>query len=108
MDSESNAELFSILGIGDPIVDIISEIDSKTVKENGLKIESVYHGTAGLSSKNISVFINNALMQYGSVITDYIPKEYIEKYDFLNKKTALNIVHNPSTYEKLKQATETK
>ena len=71
----------------------------------GTKIESVYHGTAGLSSKNVAVFINNALMQYGSVITDYIPKEYIEKYDFLNKKTALNIVHNPSTYEKLKQAT---
>lgn len=72
---------------------------------SGTKIESVYHGTAGLSSKNISVFINNALMQYGSVITDYIPKSLIEKYDFLNKKTALNIVHNPSTYDKLKEAT---
>ena len=71
----------------------------------GAKIESVYHGTAGLSSKNVATFINNALMQYGSVITDYIPKEYIEKYDFLNKKTALNIVHNPSTMEKLKKAT---
>ena len=71
----------------------------------GAKIESVYHGTAGLSSKNVAVFINNALMQYGNVITDYIPKSIIEKYDFLNKKTALNIVHNPSTMEKLKQAT---
>ena len=71
----------------------------------GAKIESVYHGTAGLSSKNVATFINNALMQYGSVITDYIPKEYIEKYDFINKKTALNIVHNPSTMEKLKKAT---
>lgn len=70
----------------------------------GAKIESVYHGTAGLSSKNVAVFINNALMQYGSVITDYIPKNIIEKYDFLNKKTALNIVHNPSTMDKLKQA----
>ena len=71
----------------------------------GTKIESVYHGTAGLSSKNVAVFINNALMQYGNDITDYIPKNIIEKYDFLNKKTALNIVHNPSTYDKLKQAT---
>ena len=71
----------------------------------GAKIESVYHGTAGLTSKNIAVFINNALMQYGNVITDYIPKNLIEKYDFLNKKTALNIVHNPSTYDKLKEAT---
>ncbi len=71
----------------------------------GTKIESVYHGTAGLTSKNVAVFINNALMQYGNDITDYIPKNIIEKYDFLNKKTALNIVHNPSTYDKLKQAT---
>ena len=71
----------------------------------GAKIESVYHGTAGLTSKNIAVFINNALMQYGNDITDYIPKNIIEKYNFLNKKTALNIVHNPSTYDKLKEAT---
>ena len=70
----------------------------------GEKIESVYHGTAGLSSKNVSTFINNALMEYGNEITDYLPEDIIEKYDFLNKKTALNIVHNPSTKEKLELA----
>ena len=72
----------------------------------GEKIESVYHGTAGLSSKNVAVFINNALMQYGSIIIDYIPKGFIEKYNFLNKKTALNIVHNPSTMDKLNEASK--
>ena len=71
----------------------------------GEKIESVYHGTAGLSSKNVAAFINNALMQYGNDIKDYIPKDKLEKYKFLNKKTALNIVHNPSTMDKLKEAT---
>ncbi len=70
----------------------------------GEKIESVYHGTAGLSSKNIAAFINTALMQYGNEIADYLPKNIIERYNFLNKKTALNIVHNPSTVEKLKEA----
>ena len=70
----------------------------------GEKIESVYHGTSGLSSKNISTFINNALMEYGSAITDNLPNSIIEKYDFLNKKTALNIVHNPSTMDKLELA----
>lgn len=68
------------------------------------KIESVYHGTSGLTSKNISTYINNALMEYGNDIEDFIPKYIIEKYDFLNKKTSLNIVHNPSTKEKLKEA----
>lgn len=43
-------------------------------------------------------------MQFGNEITDFIPKSIIEKYNFLNKKTSLNIVHNPSTKEKLKEA----
>lgn len=72
--------------------------------QKGEKIESVYHGTAGLSSKTVASFINTALMQYGNEVTDYIPKSIINKYNFLNKKTALNIVHNPSTIEKLKEA----
>ncbi len=71
---------------------------------DGEKIESVYRGTSGLSSKTISTYINNALMEYGSIIEDYIPKYLVEKYSFLNKKTSLNIVHNPSTKEKLELA----
>lgn len=70
----------------------------------GEKIEAVYHGTVGLNSKAISGFINTALMEYGNELEDYIPKYLLEKYNFLNKKTALNIIHNPSTKEKLKEA----
>lgn len=70
----------------------------------GEKIEAVYHGTVGLNSKAISGFINTALMEYGNDLEDYIPKNLLEKYNFLNKKTALNIIHNPSTKEKLKEA----
>ena len=42
---------------------------------------------------------------YGKEIPDYIPKEYLEKYNFSNKKTSLNLIHNPSTEEKLKEVT---
>ena len=70
----------------------------------GEKIEPVYHGTVGLNSKSLSMFINNCLMDYGNDLEDFIPKYLIEKYNFLNKKTALNIVHNPPSYEKLKEA----
>lgn len=70
----------------------------------GEKIEAVYHGTVGLNSKAISGFINTALMEYGNELEDYIPKNLLEKYNFLNKKTALNIIHNPSTKEILKEA----
>ena len=67
------------------------------------KIEPVYHCTSGLTNKNLSSYINMALLFYGKDIDDNIPVEYQEKYNFLNKKTALNVIHNPSTNEKLKE-----
>lgn len=72
---------------------------------NKVKIEPVYHCTNGLTNKNVSTYINMALLMYGKEIIDYIPTEYQEKYNFVNKKTALNIIHNPSTSEKLKEIT---
>lgn len=68
------------------------------------KIEPVYHTTNGLTVKNLSAYINNALLKHGTDITDYIPKKYMDLYHFSNKKTALNIVHNPPSFEKLKEA----
>ena len=79
-----------------------SEIKMGTLT-NKIKIEPVYHCTSGLTNKNLSTYINMALLTYGREIPDYIPEEYIKKYNFLNKKTALNIIHNPSTEEKLKE-----
>lgn len=68
------------------------------------KIEPVYHTTNGLTVKNLSAYINNALLKHGMDITDHIPKKYMDLYHFSNKKTALNIVHNPPSFEKLKEA----
>ena len=57
-----------------------------------------------ISQKVLIGAINNALMAYGNSISDNIPHYLLDKYNFLNKKTALNIVHNPPSYEKLKEA----
>ena len=65
------------------------------------KIEPVYHLTSGITSKNLSTYINLGLIMYGREIQDYIPNYLQEKYNFVNKKTALNIVHNPSDLDKL-------
>ncbi|MBQ6477502.1 MAG: ATP-dependent DNA helicase RecG [Bacilli bacterium] len=72
---------------------------------NKAKIEPVYHSTSGLTSKSLSTYINMALLEFGSEVIDYIPGYLKDKYNFLNKKTSLNIVHNPSTMEKLKDVT---
>ena len=39
-----------------------------------------------------------AITKVRKEIEDYIPASYMKKYDFVNKKTALNIIHNPFIY----------
>ncbi|MDD6224481.1 MAG: ATP-dependent DNA helicase RecG [bacterium] len=68
------------------------------------KIEPVYHCTSGLSNKSLATYINTAILMNGKDVCDYIPAVYQDKYHFSNKRTALNIVHNPPTMEKLKEA----
>ncbi|MBO5138923.1 MAG: ATP-dependent DNA helicase RecG [Bacilli bacterium] len=70
------------------------------------KIEAVYHCTSGLTNKNLVTYINMALLMYGKEVPDYIPEKYVDKYNYVNKRTALNIVHNPPSREKLEEAKE--
>lgn len=95
-----------VIGKLDKGKNIITASDIKLDQlSNKVKIEPVYHCTSGLTNKNMSTYINMALLMYGRDVQDYIPHEFQEKYDFVNKKTALNIIHNPSTAEKLKEVT---
>jgi len=96
----------TIIGKLDKTKNIITASDIKMgILSGKARIEPVYHCTSGLTNKNLSTYINMALLFYGKEITDYIPKQYIERYNFLNKRTALNVIHNPSTLEKLKEVT---
>lgn len=96
----------TVIGKYDKTKNIITASDIKMeLLMNKAKIEPVYHCTSGLTNKNMSTYINMALLMNGKDIMDYIPSEYAKKYDFLNKKTALNVIHNPSTLEKLKEVT---
>ena len=95
-----------VIGKLDKSKNVITANDIKFGRlTNKVKIEPVYHCTSGLTNKNISTYINMALLMFGKEINDYIPENYIKKYNFVNKKTALNIIHNPSTIEKLKEMT---
>ncbi len=96
----------TVIGKLDKSKNVITASDIKMdLLSNSVRIEPVYHCTSGLTNKNMSTYINMALLQYGKEILDNIPDEYIERYHFLNKKTSLNIIHNPSTSEKLKDVT---
>ena len=94
-----------VIGKYDNKKNIITASDIKFgLLNNQAKIEPVYHCTSGLTNKNMSTYINTALLMNGKDITDYIPTYYQNKYHFSNKRTALNIAHNPPTLEKLKEA----
>lgn len=96
----------TVIGKLDKQKNVITASDIKLgVLTNKAKIEPVYHCTSGLTNKNMSTYINMALLEFGKDIPDYIPEEYINRYNFLNKKTSLNIIHNPNTSEKLKEVT---
>lgn len=96
----------TVIGKFDKTKNVITASDIKMgVLTNKARIEPVYHCTSGLTNKNLSTYINMALFMHGKEIVDYIPNTYIEKYQFLNKRTALNVIHNPSTKEKLKEVT---
>lgn len=110
----NRAFMKSNLTIGTSVI-VIGKFDKKKntitaaeikfgVLNNQEKIEPVYHCTSGLSNKNMSTYINTALLMNNKDINDYIPISYQERYNFSNKKTALNIVHNPPSLEKLKEA----
>lgn len=70
---------------------------------NDTKIEPIYHTTSGLSKKVLSRYIDNALNQNVEII-DYIPIFINQKYRFITKKVALNIIHHPQDVEVLKKA----
>lgn len=96
----------TVIGKLDKKKNVITAADIKMgILTNQQKIEPVYHCTSGLTNKNLSTYINMALLTYGKEIPDYLPNHFQEKYQFSNKKTALNIVHNPPSMEKLKEAT---
>ena len=77
----------SIIAIGkyDKLKNVVTASDIRfgsLSKEE--KIEPVYHLTSGITSKNLSTYINLGLIMYGREISDYIPTYLQEKYQWLN------------------------
>ncbi len=67
------------------------------------KIEPIYSTTEGLTSKQISKFITCALKEEYEV-EELIPRHLEEKYNLMDKKTAILNVHAPSDINSLKKA----
>lgn len=66
-------------------------------------VESVYHETSGLTSKQIQTVVKWAL-ETNPTLTDYIPVSIREKYGFEEKMNSIIELHFPTSTERLKYA----
>ena len=69
----------------------------------GAKIEPIYYVTEGLTVKQISKFISSALEEDYQV-EDLVPRFLAEKYNLMDKKTAIKNIHVPEDILLLKKA----
>ena len=65
-------------------------------------ITPIYHLVKGLTNNNIRKYINDSIKV--SYIYDYIPDKLIDKYNFIDKKEALNIITNPTNVKSLNES----
>lgn len=67
----------------------------------------VYRLTEGVTQKQMSKIIKNAINQYGHGIEDEIPSEFVKKYKLVSKQQAISMIHNPETLEEALAARRT-
>lgn len=71
------------------------------------KIYPIYSLTEGLTQKNISKVIQQALSQYAHGIENEIPDYIIKKRQLFSKHAALHMIHNPQSLEQAFAAKQT-
>ena len=77
--------------------------DIKFEKLQTGSIESVYHLTSGRTSKSLKKYIEPALITYDNYI-DYIPEYLNLKYNFIDKKSAVKLIHEPKNEDDVKKS----
>ena len=67
------------------------------------EIIPIYHVKKGIKNNDIRKIMENAIVDSAKV-PNYVPDEFIMKYDFISKKQALRMIHMPHTEEEIKKA----
>lgn len=93
----------TVTGKYDQLKNTVIASDIKFEKLQTGSIETVYHLTNGLTGKSLKKYIDQALEVYNDY-TDYVPDYLNEKYNFVDKKSAVNMIHNPKNEDDVKKA----
>ncbi len=95
--------VITVIGKYDLKKNTVVASDIKFEKLETGSIESVYHLTSGLTGKSLRKYISEALLHYDNYV-DYIPEYLNEKYGFISKKDAVNMIHIPKNEDEVKKA----
>ncbi len=95
--------VITVFGKYDQLKNTVIASDIKFEKLLTGSIESVYHLTNGITSKQLKKYINEALSFYDNYV-DFIPSYINEKYKFISKKEAVKLIHNPKNQDEVKKA----
>lgn len=93
----------TVIGKYDALKNTVIASDIKFEKIKTGSIETVYHLTSGLTSKALKKYISEALAIFDDY-TDYIPEYLNEKYNFISKKEAIKLIHEPQNKDDVKKA----
>lgn len=93
----------TIIGKYDALKNTVIASDIKFEKIKTGSIETVYHLTSGLTSKALKKYISEALTIFDDY-TDYVPEYLNEKYNFISKKEAIKLIHEPQNKDDVKKA----
>lgn len=94
----------TIIGKFDLMHNTIIASDIKFCKlPDAPQIEPIYHANYNISSNKIHSYILESLKN-NIFIFDYVPDEYIKKYNLINKNDAIKICHIPNNIDALKRA----
>lgn len=93
----------TVIGKYDALKNTVIASDIKFEKIKTGSIETVYHLTSGLTSKALKKYISEALTIFDDY-TDYIPEYLNEKYNFISKKEAIKLIHEPQNKDDVKKA----
>lgn len=93
----------TVIGKYDTLKNTVIASDIKFEKIKTGSIETVYHLTSGLTSKALKKYISEALTIFDDY-TDYIPEYLNEKYNFISKKEAIKLIHEPQNKDDVKKA----
>ena len=67
------------------------------------EIIPIYHIKKGIKNNDLRKIMESALVD-SAKIPNYIPDEFIMKYDLISKKQALRMVHSPHSFEEIKKS----